>query len=420
MKEEIRYALWMAHNKRCVYTGNLIANYSNLEIDHIIPKSLTKDKFAKHGLSNDYDIENSFDNLLPTTRGINSFLKRNRPFSLNTEKFFREIALKAIPRVENERIKFRNLLKKNEKEAISNHKKQYEFAFTESEKFETKYEFTNREDFYLSNHYWNSKNSIAINAHIPSKYEEYGNCVISIKSLDTMISLNHQEIIELIEQKNEQDISMVLKRGESYNNTKTFTVIYTNAVHLPNTIFNDLMIMLDHFLTVYEENQTRFIDKIQAGDLKKSSTHEGFELMIINRNLWKRLLDYSRKYDIDNGDSPDFFFSYNGSYLIALDETRSHIRFTITPASTENDWYNSFQYPDNEVKLIWNTPSIQDLSRIENGSVWTAKQVFDWLTSTIKLLSLEDAKKIKNKSRFISSIMKFLHNARKHNRIDCR
>lgn len=417
MKEEIRYALWMAHNKRCVYTGNLIDNYSNLEIDHIIPKSLPKDKYAKHGLSSDYDIENSFDNLLPTTKWINSSLKRNRPFSLNTEKFFREIALKAIPRVENERIKFRNLLKKAEKEAISNHKKQWEFEFSEIKKFETKYEFTNREEFYLSNHYWNSKNSIAINAHIPSTYEEYGNCVIEIKNLDSMISLNHQEIIELIKQKKEQDISKVLKRGDSYNNTKTFTVIFTNAVHLPNSIFNDLMILLDHFLTVYEENQKRFIDKIQAVDLKKSETHEGFELMIINRNLWKRLLDYSRKYDIDNGDSQEFFFSYNGSYLIALDETRSHIRFTITPTRTENDWYDSFQYPDNEVKLIWNTPSTQDLSKIADGSVWTARQVYDWLTSTIKLLSVVDTNKTKRKRRFISSILKFLHNARKHNNV---
>lgn len=389
MNTDLRYAIWIAHNKKCVYTGNLILNFSDLEIDHIIPKSLSKKEYVKNGLPKNYNI-NSLDNLLPTTRKPNSFLKRNTPFEPSAQLFFREIAKKAIPKVKKEQLKFRKLSQKQEKEAIKNY-----IQKDDNVEFKEKLEVTNRENFFISNHYWNSNKKIALNAHLPSKYEEYGSCVIEFNELETMISLTHNQILELITQKNEKGIVKTIKRGNSYNNTKVFTVIYSNAVHLSNSTFNDLSIILEHFLLVYEENKIRFLNHIQAVNLKKCRDKEGFELIKTNRAIWNKLLKLSYEYDFEKGKSSEYFFNYNGNYLLALDESKSKVRFSIIPTTAENS-FSDFKTPDNEVLLIWETPPQIDLKHIENGSIWTAKQTQKWLIQQIH--KIENSSKLqKNK-----------------------
>ena len=37
-----REAIWLAHGKKCVYTGKLL-DVSNFHIDHIIPESLSSE-----------------------------------------------------------------------------------------------------------------------------------------------------------------------------------------------------------------------------------------------------------------------------------------------------------------------------------------------------------------------------------------
>ena len=42
LSTEERAAIWEAYNKRCPYTGDLIA-FSELEIDHIVPITIAPD-----------------------------------------------------------------------------------------------------------------------------------------------------------------------------------------------------------------------------------------------------------------------------------------------------------------------------------------------------------------------------------------
>jgi 5-methylcytosine-specific restriction endonuclease McrA len=71
-----RVAIWTAHSKRCAYCGEPL-KYPDLEIDHILPVSLTKSPgklehlISQFALPSDFSIA-SLRNLLPAHRICNS------------------------------------------------------------------------------------------------------------------------------------------------------------------------------------------------------------------------------------------------------------------------------------------------------------------------------------------------------------
>jgi len=70
-----REALWLAHEKKCAYTRELI-DVSGFHIDHIVPESLADDPVelervkASFGLKKDFDLY-GYENLLPCQAGVN-------------------------------------------------------------------------------------------------------------------------------------------------------------------------------------------------------------------------------------------------------------------------------------------------------------------------------------------------------------
>jgi hypothetical protein len=74
-----RAAIWQAYGRRCAYTSDLIS-FSDLEIDHIIPVSISSEDLdrlkAGHVIPTGFDL-NGFGNLLPTTRFQNSRKRAN-------------------------------------------------------------------------------------------------------------------------------------------------------------------------------------------------------------------------------------------------------------------------------------------------------------------------------------------------------
>ncbi len=97
-----REAIWLAHGKKCTYTGESL-DVSNFHIDHIIPESLTKDptafkdKIAELNLPSDFNIH-GYENLLPCCPRAN-FQKSN--LILPRPDFFLGIAAAKKEKVES-------------------------------------------------------------------------------------------------------------------------------------------------------------------------------------------------------------------------------------------------------------------------------------------------------------------------------
>lgn len=90
-----RYAIWTAHSKRCAYCQEPL-KYADLEIDHIIPRSLRKkpqelqNLLTQLSLLADFDLD-SLENLLPAHGSCNS-RKKASVFNQANARFFLEIA----------------------------------------------------------------------------------------------------------------------------------------------------------------------------------------------------------------------------------------------------------------------------------------------------------------------------------------
>lgn len=101
----VKHALWESYERKCFYCGELIKSWENLEIDHIIPRSL-KDKPEKFeslkkefGIESDFEID-SYYNLVPTNSYCN---KRKSNQIFNNKKqllFFLNLVEKKIEKIE--------------------------------------------------------------------------------------------------------------------------------------------------------------------------------------------------------------------------------------------------------------------------------------------------------------------------------
>ena len=96
-----REAIWLAHEKKCAYTRELV-DVSNFHIDHIIPESFAKnpitlkDAMAKFDLPADFDIH-GYENLLPCQPRVNL---QKRDSILPQAPYFLSIAAGKKPKIE--------------------------------------------------------------------------------------------------------------------------------------------------------------------------------------------------------------------------------------------------------------------------------------------------------------------------------
>lgn len=99
---DLRHAIWLAHNRRCVYCSEALS-FAEVDIDHVIPETLAgkpelPEILARLDLSAEFDLF-SIQNLVPTHRRCN-LAKTSDVFNEASARFFLHRAEKTIANVQ--------------------------------------------------------------------------------------------------------------------------------------------------------------------------------------------------------------------------------------------------------------------------------------------------------------------------------
>lgn len=200
--KDVRCALWNAYDKKDAYTGEIIS-FRELEVDHVIPRDVFKNKSKKEeflkelGLTSEFEMD-SLDNYLPTRRGP------------NVEKGSDDEKLRIIhglSKVKKNKDKVKKLIDEYNKEtdlivaavnvamlADTEEKKQavVDIIFDEEEEFET--DFLETRDAYRE-----SISRVCIYANLPTIANMRPGCSFEfrpVKLRACIVSVGHEELFE--------------------------------------------------------------------------------------------------------------------------------------------------------------------------------------------------------------------------------
>ncbi|MDE6878072.1 MAG: hypothetical protein K2P54_02950 [Odoribacter sp.] len=385
----LKYAIYKTHNYRCAYTGKFLYDYSSINFDHIIPQDTTseilQEKIKKYHLSKDFTID-SLENILPTKPYHNNNQKNRFPFSESTKRFFIELAQRKKWEIEKEY----KILKKQfvlSKFKIFAETQLLEFNLFPPERYTKKRQIINSLPF--GNHFWRSTQNIALNGFLPSPLKESGSCVISFANRTIMITLDHHNILQIINKTNTFSLNDIILRGYSSENKKSFIVLGNNAVHLENTEYEELVEILQDYLRAYRKAFHKFKEYVGVEDFSLYKNTDDYILLVTNRENWRKLIQYTKIYDLNQGNTPEYCFNYNGQNILAL-SPNNNIKFRLLPASSIQE-QTSFLYPDNQVCILWELPDTESRKAITSGDVWTAQQTYEWLKRMLELFAKENA-----------------------------
>lgn len=103
----VRSVLWKAYNKRCIYCRKYLP-IKNMQIDHVIPKSLGKENaIKKYGLNSDFELD-SYYNLVPSCPSCNN-RKRAKLYNKIQILFILNEIKSKIPKILKLEIKYKKL-----------------------------------------------------------------------------------------------------------------------------------------------------------------------------------------------------------------------------------------------------------------------------------------------------------------------
>ncbi|WP_278624862.1 hypothetical protein [Parabacteroides gordonii] len=119
---DLRYAIYLAHKRRCVYTGDLLCSFSEVTIEHIIREGTPDEYFAQkkkdYGLDDSFNL-NSLENLLPVKRLPNE-QKGVRYFNSCNERFYLQLARWYKEKVQYELVRIKTCIKRDNLKMIKN------------------------------------------------------------------------------------------------------------------------------------------------------------------------------------------------------------------------------------------------------------------------------------------------------------
>lgn len=367
IRSELRYAIWVAYGKKDAYSIKLIEHFEEMEVDHIIPKStpenILREKIALYGLGPTFTLD-AIENLVPTFKGYNR-QKSGIPFNESSDHYFLGIAQGKSNRVRKELSKV--VQQQKQKEKIQ---------------FKKSHRITHVEQYGFKSSYFNSDSLVALNAYLPSVYDEKGSCAIEFYEMGTMIALNHELILSLAKGFKENVLEeMILNYYNETTNT-VFVIIGTSSLHFKREAYDQLLKILTDFLQEYDRFMEQFVRFWHLANFEPFKNEDQYKLLDIEKDDWGYLIAYTHQHDIDKNKTSEIMFHANVASLIAVEREPSVIKFFISRRTSSSG----------KILLIWHLPPKKERRYIKDGAVWHALQTLDWLKNVLSEKSLSKSK----------------------------
>lgn len=169
----------------------------------------------------------------------------------------------------------------------------------------------------------------------------------------------------------------------------TFTTL-TPAEH--HSFCTAVELFLQYDQKYFEQNMSI----MESLGFKRSEEGREFELGFFDREIWNKLIELTKVYDLDSKFKKKHEFerfNANGKSIIMFNmntESRHNIKMWLTIDLEKSN--------DNEVLIKWYAPSFEDRRNIVSGITFSAQQSYDFLIKEL----IPRAKKLKSGSSFFS------------------
>jgi hypothetical protein len=396
LQNNLRRAIWRAHNKKCYYCDEYIS-IRELQIDHFIPKSV--DESLKKEILKELKLDINFNfnglkNLVPSHSSCNNNRKGKYVPTAKSFSGLLVITEKLLPKI----LKIKEELDREEKydENIAQIESYIEKGQTSAEDL-LDYLNKDNEGFEEVENFENnfiriSTKNVMIQCFLPRFPEFHGSMLITFRSLrvrDCLITFNHLGIVNEIF----QGIGSLPEDG--YRSFVVYSDVSQNSsvVQLGNNRFTlsldevrQLCKLIDKISPIYIKT-IKSIESIFKTRNFSYSKSGRFRILRISRSLWREILEFAAEHDYANGTTEWHIFDGKASYLKVYcatpEDSKKDYRTFVYPEVVDDGIWDNFIYSDNEMWLCWE-PSIlidndNDRLRVQNNVVWSADYTYNWL-----------------------------------------
>ena len=404
----LRAALWEAHGAKCAYDRKPIENLDNMEVDHVLPELLWRNRrrlgpiLAKLDLSRTYH-PNTLDNLLPARRGRNR-QKGDWVFDESSVRFYRGVAARHAGKVEQ-------LCQKYERDAQQGKirarleamcaangqfRRQLVTALAKTPPFPVKNFATRKRAVF-------SRPRVKLDATLPNG-DHQGSVTIQINTLYLHAVQFTFEAIDVLTTllsgwgtaaelaQRAFVLSRLSKRSDEW-------IVSLNGATILLTLLE-----LQQLCEVVDLLAPRFLDALLKRERADGTLRfapdvlRNARLLRVKRALWREIQEFARPRDFANGQSRWHIFDVGGWGHIKIVRRRGRdvLPFDtyVYSCSPEREFSGPNVEPEDEVYLCW------DESESRTGKwnglgvrAWTAEQTFHWLTEKLIPEVLRHAKR---------------------------
>lgn len=455
-----RRAIWEIYNYKCFYSGTPL-EYSDMELDHIIPASYKDKPYELHRILQDCKLDDSFElnslyNLVPTSR-FNNNRKSDLEFNTVTLLYWLGLVREKVPSIEKKILNLRkkrdydqhlSMLKAHVEDENDEIKREqllvdiFSFISIENDEFIEQEEVYDKEYEKVFRKY---KKRIGLEAILPKYNNLETECIIyfnTLKARDCMLVLDNNIVLSRLFEGLFTDPKYGARAFIEYDKSKyknqDLIDLESVKVHLGNSRIklsvDDIYVLcdvIDSYAIKYIECMNAVEDTLKSHSFPLSKRKNNYKLIALSYNDWRILIDFTIKHDVDSGNSEWNIFDRNYHYIKVYTD-KSHARYDLgyhaffhaefseemimNPELVSKDVCVTFEYIED-----LNSRGIESINEKEN---WNVETSYSWFVNELlpKALGKGTTKRILNKNKgnyFESNVFEKVHYI-KNKKITCR